>query len=115
MSILYPRGSEFRSCTTSVRIEKNLEEGEKWGLKALEKDPDDSYIPYYIGRYIYRPQKRREEAGEMLDDLFEAGEDNSMNDLTSIIIVVVIVLFIKVLFDRWRNKEDDHYSKTVDK
>ena len=65
ISVLYPRGAEFRSCTTSVRIEKNLEEGEKWGLKALEKDPDDSYIPYYIGRYIYRPQKRIEEAGEM--------------------------------------------------
>ena len=65
MSVLYPKGAEFRSCTTAVRIEKNLEEGEKWGLKALEKDPDDSYIPYYIGRYIYRPQKRIEEAGEM--------------------------------------------------
>ena len=65
MSVLYPRGAEFRSCTTAVRIEKNLEEGEKWGLEALAKDPDDSYIPYYIGRYIYRPQKRIEEAGEM--------------------------------------------------
>ena len=65
MTVLYARGAEFRSCTTSVRIEKNLEEGEKWGLKALEKDPDDSYIPYYIGRYIYRPQKKIEEAGEM--------------------------------------------------
>jgi len=65
ISALYPRGAEWRSCTTAVRIEKNLEEGEKWGLKALEKDPDDSYIPYYIGRYIYRPQKRREEAGKM--------------------------------------------------
>lgn len=38
-----------------------------------------------------------------------------MNDLISIIIVVVIVLFIKIFFDRWNNKEDDHYSKTVDK
>jgi len=68
ISALYPRGAEWRSCTTAVRIEKNLEEGEKWGLKALEKDPDDSYIAYYIGRYIYRPQKRIEEAGKMFMD-----------------------------------------------
>ena len=29
--------------------------------------------------------------------------------------IVAIILFIKVLMDRLNNKEDDHYSKTVDK
>ena len=30
-------------------------------------------------------------------------------------IIVGVILFVKVLMDRLKNKEDDHYSKTVDK
>ena len=62
---LFSRSMEFNSCKTYVKVEKNLEKGEEFGLLAMEKEPNNSYIPYYIGRFIYRPQKRINEAGEM--------------------------------------------------
>ena len=65
MTMLYSRSMEFTSCKTYVKIEKNLAKGEEFGLLALEKEPDNAYIPYYIGRFIYRPQKKVREAGEM--------------------------------------------------
>ncbi len=61
----YSRSMEFTSCKTYVKVEKNLEKGEEFCLLALEKEPDNAYIPYYMGRFIYRPQKRTEDAGEM--------------------------------------------------
>ena len=61
---LFSRSMEFNSCKTYVKVEKNLEKGEEFGLLAMGKEPDNSYIPYYIGRFIYRPQKRINEAGE---------------------------------------------------
>tara|TARA_Y100000590_G_C15538570_1_gene946013 strand:+ start:158 stop:274 length:117 start_codon:yes stop_codon:yes gene_type:complete len=38
-----------------------------------------------------------------------------MDYLIVIVIIVAVFLFIKVFIDRWKNKEDEHYSKTVDK
>ena len=35
--------------------------------------------------------------------------------LVYICVFIGIILFIKVLFDRLSNKEDNHYSKEVDK
>ena len=64
-TISFSRSMEFTSCKTYVRVEKNLEKGEEFCLLALEKEPDNSYIPYYMGRFIYRPQKRTEDAGKM--------------------------------------------------
>ena len=61
----FSRSMEFMSCKTYVKVEKNLEEGEKWGLKALEVEPENSFIPFFIGQFIYRKQKRRIEAGKM--------------------------------------------------
>ena len=65
IGFLYPRSMEFNSCKTYVKVEKNLEKGEEFGLLAMDKEPNNSFIPYYIGRFIYRPQKRIEEAGRM--------------------------------------------------
>ena len=66
ISITLLSGSvEFRSCKTYVKVEKNLEKGEEFGLLAMEKEPDNAYIPYFMARFIYRPQKMIEKAGEM--------------------------------------------------
>ena len=62
ITALCARSMEFNSCKTYVKVEKNLKKGEEFGLLALDKEPDNAYIPYYIARFIYRPQKRREEA-----------------------------------------------------
>ena len=62
---LFSRSMEFNSCKSYVKVEKNLEKGEEFGLLAMEKEPDNAYIPYFMARFIYRPQKMIEKAGEM--------------------------------------------------
>ena len=62
---LYSRSMEFTSCKTYVKVEKNLEKGLVFGLEALEIEPDNSYIPFFIGQFIYRKQKNKLEAGKM--------------------------------------------------
>jgi len=62
---LLSRSMEFTSCKTYVKVEKNLEKGEEFGLLALEVEPNNSYIPFFIGQYIYRKQKKPLEAGKM--------------------------------------------------
>lgn len=62
---LFSRSMEFNSCKSYVKVEKNLEKGEEFGLLAMEKEPDNAYIPYFMARFIYRPQKKIEKAGEM--------------------------------------------------
>ena len=66
ISITLLSGSvEFRSCKTYVKVEKNLKKGEEFGLLAMEKEPDNAYIPYFMARFVYKPQKMIEKAGEM--------------------------------------------------
>ena len=55
---LFSRSMEFTSCKTYVKVEKNLEKGAEFGLLALEVEPNNSYIPFFIGQYIYRKQKK---------------------------------------------------------
>ena len=62
---LFSRSMEFTSCKTYVKVEKNLEKGLEFGLQALDVEPDNSYIPFFIGQFIYRKQKKRIEAGNM--------------------------------------------------
>ena len=62
---LLARSMEFTSCKTYVKVEKNLEKGLEFGLKALEIEPENSFIPYFIGQEIYRKQKKRIECGNM--------------------------------------------------
>ena len=59
---------EFISARSYVRIEDNLEEGEKWALLALEIEPDNAQIPYFLATEIYRPQKNDEKMGEMYQE-----------------------------------------------
>ena len=62
---LFSRSMEFTSCKTYVKVEKNLEKGAEFGLLALEIEPNNSYIPFFIGKNVYRKQKKPLEAGRM--------------------------------------------------
>ena len=65
ISTLFSRSMEFTSCKTYAKVEKNLVKAEEFGLLALDIEPENSYIPYFIGKFIYRPQKKRVKAGKM--------------------------------------------------
>ena len=62
---LFSRSMEFTSCKTYVKVERNLEKGAEFGLLALEVEPNNSYIPFFIGQHIYRKQKKPLKAGRM--------------------------------------------------
>ena len=65
-SFLFPRRSmEFTSAKTYARVEKNLDKAAEFGLIALEKEPENSYIPYFLAKEVFMQQKKRTEAGEM--------------------------------------------------
>ena len=59
---------EFNSARSYVRIENNLEQGEIWGLKALEIEPDNAQVPYFLAVEVYRPQKNYDKMGEMFQE-----------------------------------------------
>ena len=59
---------EFNSARSYVRIENNLVEGEKWGLLALEIEPDNAQVPYFLAVEVYRPQKKYTKVGEMFQE-----------------------------------------------
>ena len=59
---------EFNSARSYVRIENNLAEGEKWALKALEIEPDNAQVPYFLAIEVYRPQKNYDKMGEMFQE-----------------------------------------------
>ena len=56
---------EFTSAKTYARIEKNLLKATEFGLIALEKEPNNSYIPYFLAKEVFMMQKKQKEAGEM--------------------------------------------------
>ena len=56
---------EFTSAKTYARIEKNLPKAEEFGLLALTKEPDNSYIPYFLAKEVFMMQKKNKEAGDM--------------------------------------------------
>ena len=49
---------EFNSARTYARIEDNLVEAEKWGIIALDMEPDNSQVPWFLANEVYRPQKK---------------------------------------------------------
>ncbi len=59
---------EFNSARSYVRIENNLEEGEKWALMALDIEPDNAQVPYFLAVEVYRPQKNYDKMGEMFQE-----------------------------------------------
>jgi len=59
---------EFNSARTYARIEDNLAEAEKWGLMALEVEPNNSQVPWFLANEVYRPQKKKDKVAEMFKE-----------------------------------------------
>ena len=59
---------EFRSAKSAARAEKNLQRGEEWALKALDIEPGNALIPYFLATEIYKPQERWDEMANMLNE-----------------------------------------------
>ena len=67
---------EFNSARTYARIEDNLIEAEKWGLKALEMEPDNSQVPWFLANEVYRPQKKKDKVAEMFKEALNRIDSN---------------------------------------
>jgi len=67
---------EFNSARTYARIEDNLVEAEKWGLKAMEIEPENSQIPWFLANEVYRPQKKKDKVAEMFKEALERNDAN---------------------------------------
>ena len=59
---------EFNSARTYARIEDNLIEAEKWALRALEVEPENSQVPWFLANEVYRPQKNNDKVAEMFKE-----------------------------------------------
>ena len=60
---------EYRSATTKVRSERDLNAGEVYALKALdmEEHANDARVAYFLAIEIYKPRKNWDKMKEMLD------------------------------------------------
>ena len=104
---------EFNSARSYVRIENNLEQGEIWGLKALEIEPDNAQVPYFLAVEVYRPQKNYDKMGEMFQ---EALKRNSNLDLEQPFksgneIIKTIHQAIRNESRTYYNKASNYYNK----
>ena len=57
--MLEARSMEFTSAKTYARVENNLSKAEEWGLKALEKEPENSFIAFFLAKEVFLPQKKQ--------------------------------------------------------
>ena len=104
---------EFNSARSYVRIEDNLDQGEKWGLMALEIEPDNAQIPYFLAIEVYRPQKNYDKMGKMFQ---EALKRNSNLELEQPFksgneIIKTIHQAIKNEATTYYNKASAYYNK----
>ena len=60
---------EFNSARTYARIEDNLVEAEKWALKAMQVEPENSAVPWFLANEVYRPQKKTDKVAEMFKEI----------------------------------------------
>ena len=104
---------EFNSARSYVRIENNLEEGEKWGLMALDIEPDNAQVPYFLAVEVYRPQKNYDKMGEMFQEALKRNSNleleqpfKSGND-----IIRTIHQAIRNEARTYYNKASDYYNK----
>ena len=89
---------EFNSAKTYARIDKDLKTAEEWGLKALEMEPNNALIAYFLAVEVYRPMKKQSKVAAMyiealkrtenliLDRPFRMGDDyiNNVHDAIKI-------------------------------
>ena len=78
---------EFNSAKTYARIDKDLKAAEEWGLKALEMEPNNALVAYFLAVEVYRPMKKQKKVAQMyiealnrtenlvLDRPFKVGEE----------------------------------------
>ena len=67
---------EFTSAKTYARIERNLVKAAEFGLLALDKEPDNSYIPYFLAKEVFMMQKNKKEAGRMFIEALNRPDKN---------------------------------------
>ena len=67
---------EFNSARTYARIEDNLVEAEKWGIIALDMEPDNSQVPWFLANEVYRPQKKMDKVAEMFKLALDRADAN---------------------------------------
>ena len=67
---------EFNSARTYARIEDNLVEAEKWGLRAMEVEPNNSQVPWFLANEVYRPQKKKDKVAEMFKEALNRKDSN---------------------------------------
>ena len=67
---------EFNSARTYARIEDNLVEAEKWALLALDIEPENSQVPWFLANEVYRPQKKKDKVAEMFKEALKRTDAN---------------------------------------
>ena len=70
---------EFNSAKTYARIDKDLKAAEQWGLKAMEVQPENSLIPYFLATEVYRPMKKQAKVGEMFLEALNRTENSPLD------------------------------------
>ena len=66
---------EFNSAKTYARIDKDLKAAEEWGLKALEMEPNNALIPYFLATEVYKPLKKPSKTAEMYIEALQRTEN----------------------------------------
>ena len=99
---------EFNSAKTYARIDLDLKAAEEWGLKALELEPNNALIPYFLATEVYTPLKKSTKVAAMymealqrtenlkLDRPFKSG-DNFINNVHDAIKNEASVIFNKAI------------------
>ena len=66
---------EFNSAKTYARIDRDLKEAEAWGLKAMEIEPNNALIPYFLAVEVYRPMKKKDKVIQMYTEALNRTEN----------------------------------------
>jgi len=66
---------EFNSAKTYARIDKDLKSAEEWGLKALEMEPNNALVAYFLAVEVYRPMKKQGKVAQMYVEALKRTEN----------------------------------------
>ena len=70
---------EFNSAKTYARIDKDLNAAEEWGIKALEIEPNNALIPYFLATEVYRPRKKYDKVAQMYMEALKRTENLTLD------------------------------------
>ena len=71
---------EFNSAKTYARIDKDFKQAEEWGLKAMEAEPNNALIPYFLAREVYKPMKKKNKVIEMYVEALSRNENLKLDN-----------------------------------